>query len=142
MKSCRDSDGRKHNRVSLQTMRSQAVSAVERCQAVAEVAAAFEVNERSVHCWVAAIVSSVQQALRAKPIPGGAPKRKGENLRWLASTVRKSRPQQHCFAFALWTRSLIGEVIERQFGIKLSRSAVGRAMAALGLTPRRALRWA
>jgi hypothetical protein len=40
----------------------------------------------------------------------------------------------------LWTLSLIGEVIERQFHIKLSRSAVGRAMAALGCGPQRPLR--
>jgi len=58
----------------------------------------------------------------------------------LASTVRNTTPQQHCFEFALWTLNLIGEVIERQFGIKLSRSAVGRAMGMLGFTPQRPLR--
>jgi len=54
MKCKRDSDGRKLDHVSLQTMRIQAVKAVERGQPVAEVAAAFGVNERSVYRWLAA----------------------------------------------------------------------------------------
>lgn len=38
-------------------------------------------------------------------------------------------PQLHRFEFARWTLALIGEVIERQLGIKLSRGALGHAMA-------------
>ena len=140
MKCKRDSDGRQLDHVSLQTMRIQAVKAVERGQTVAEVAAAFGVNERSVYRWLAAYASGGQQALQAKPIPGRPTKLKAKHLRWLASTLRDTSPQQHCFEFALWTLSLIGEVIEREFDIKLSRSAVGRAMAALGFTPQRPLR--
>jgi transposase len=140
MKCKRDSDGRKLDHVSLQTMRIQAVKAVERGQPVAEVAAAFGVNERSVYRWLAAYASGGQKALQAKPIPGRPTILKAEHLRWLASTVRNTTPQQHCFEFALWTLNLIGEVIERQFGIKLSRSAVGRAMGMLGFTPQRPLR--
>jgi transposase len=140
MKSKRDSDGRKLDHVSLQTMRIQAVKAVERGQTVAEVAAAFGVNERSVYRWLAAYASGGQKGLQAKPIPGRPTILKAEHLRWLASTVRNTTPPQHCFAFALWTLNLIGEVIERQFGIKLSRSAVGRAMGMVGFTPQRPLR--
>ncbi|MBK1631496.1 IS630 family transposase, partial [Thiohalocapsa halophila] len=47
MKCKRDSDGRKLDHQSLQTMRMQAVAAVKRGQPVAEVAAAFGVNERT-----------------------------------------------------------------------------------------------
>jgi transposase len=140
MKCKRDSDGRKLDHQSLQTMRMQAVAAVRRGQPVAEVAAAFGMNERTVYRWLAAFAEGGQKALNAKPIPGRPPKLKDKHLRWLASTVRNTNPQQHRFEFALWTLRLIGEVIERQFGIKLSRSAVGRAMAALGFTPQRPLR--
>lgn len=45
MKRKRDSDGRTFDHVSLQIMRIQAVKAVERGQMVAEVVAAFGVNE-------------------------------------------------------------------------------------------------
>jgi transposase len=140
MKCKRDSDGRKLDHVSLQTMRLQAVAAVKRGELVSSVAAAFGVNERSVYRWLAAFADGGQKALQAKPIPGRPMKLTTDHLRWLAGTVRNTMPQQHRFEFALWTLSLIGEVIERQFNIKLSRSAVGRAMAILGFTPQRPLR--
>ena len=139
MKCKRDSDGCKLDHQSLQTMRMQAVAAVRRGQPVADVAAAFGMNERTIYRWLAAFAEGGHNGLKAKPVPGRPPKLKDKHLRWLASTVRNTTPQQHRFEFALWTLRLIGEVIERQFGIKLSRSAVGRAMAALGFTPQRPL---
>lgn len=54
--------------------------------------------------------------------------------------MSSTNPQQHPFDFALWALPLISEAIQRQFGIRLSRSAVGRAMAARGFTPQRRLR--
>jgi hypothetical protein len=35
---------------------------------------------------------------------------------WLAQNIREHSPQQFKFEFGLWTLSLIGAVIERQFG--------------------------
>ena len=115
MKCKRHSDGRKLDHVSLQTMRIRAVAAVKRGELVSSVAATFGVNERSVYRWLAAYSSGGQQALQAKPIPGRPTKLKDKHLRWLASMVRNTTPQQHRFEFALWTLTLIGEVIERQF---------------------------
>ncbi|MBK1629487.1 IS630 family transposase, partial [Thiohalocapsa halophila] len=82
MKCKRDSDGRKLDHQSLQTMRMQAVAAVKRGQPVAEVAAAFGVNERTLYRWLAAFAEGGQNALKAKPIPGRPPKLKDKHLRW------------------------------------------------------------
>lgn len=114
----------------------------ESCGAPGSQGRAGAVNERSVFRWLAAYTSGGQQALHAKQVAGRPPKLQPEHLRWLASTVRNTTAQQHRFEFALWTLRLIGEVLEWQFGILLSRSAVGRAMTALGFTPRRPLRQA
>ena len=139
MKCKRDSDGRKLDHGSLQSMRMQAVTAVKRGQPVAQVAAAYGVNERSVYRWLAAFAEGGQQALRAKPIPGRPPKLSDEHLRWLAGAVRNTTPLQHQFAFALWTLRLIHALLERQFGLGVSRATVGRAMQALGFSPQRPL---
>jgi hypothetical protein len=56
------------------------------------------------------------------------------------SNSSNTNRQQHRFEFALRNLRPIGEVIERQFDIKLSRSAVGREMAELGFTPQRSMR--
>lgn len=139
MKCKRHSDGRKLDHVSLQTMRIQAVKAVREGQSVQSVADAYGVNIRSVFRWLSDYSNGGQKALQAKPIPGRPRKLSGGQMSWLASTVRRHTPQQYQFEFALWTLQLIGEVIHRRFGIRLSRSAVGRAMNALGFTPQRPL---
>jgi len=140
MKCKRDTDGRKLDHVSLQTMRIKAVAAVKRGELVSSVAATFGVNERSVYRWLADYANGGQKALQAKPIPGRPTILKTKHLRWLADTVRNTTPQQHRFEFALWTLSVIADIIKREFQITLSRSAVGRAMASLGFTPQRPLR--
>jgi transposase len=87
MKCKRDSDGRKLDHVSLETMRNQAVAAVKRGELVSSVAAAFGVNERSVYRWLAAYADGGQKASQAKPIPGRPAKLKTEHLRWLSPQI-------------------------------------------------------
>jgi transposase len=139
MKCKRHSDGRKLDHVSLQAMRNQAVKAVRNGQTVQSVADAYGLNIRTVFRWLAAYASGGQKALQAKSIPGRPSKLAGEQLSWLVGAVRSHTPQQYKFAFALWTLGLIGELIERRFGVSLSRSAVGRLMQTLGFTPQRPL---
>jgi transposase len=43
------------------------------------------------------------------------------------------------FKFALWTRDMVGELIGRQFGVRLSVASVGRLLRTLGLSPQRPL---
>jgi transposase len=120
-------------------MRIQAVKAVQRGERPADVAKAFGVNTRSVYRWLADYAEGGQRALQAKPIPGRPPILKTEHLGWLASAVRTTTPLQHQFEFALWTLGLIHELLERRFGITVSRATVGRAMQALGFSPQRPL---
>ncbi len=139
MKCKRESDGRKLDHVSLQTMRTQAVKAVKSGQSVQSVADAYGMNVRSVFRWLADYAAGGQKALQAKPIPGRPPLLNAKEMRWLANAVKDATPQQHKFEFALWTLSIIGELIRRKFGKRLSRSAVGRVMRLLGFTPQRPL---
>ena len=48
-------------------------------------------------------------------------------------------PRQLRFAFALWTRPMIRELIRREFGVALSEVSVGRLLRKLGLSPQRPL---
>lgn len=139
MKCKRNSDGRKLDHVSLQTMRIQAVKAVGDGQPVQQVAAAYGLNARTIYKWLAAYCSGGQHALQAKPIPGRPPKLTGEQMSWLVGAIRDNTPQQYRFEFALWTLALIGELIDQRFNVSLSRSAVGRLMRSLGFTPQRPL---
>ena len=48
-------------------------------------------------------------------------------------------PRQYGLDFGLWTRSLVAELIERKFHIRLGVTAVGALLAKLGLTPQKPL---
>jgi len=48
-------------------------------------------------------------------------------------------PRQLQFAFALWTRPIIRELIRREFDVRLSEVSVGRLLRKLGLSPQRPL---
>lgn len=139
MKCKRESDGRKLDHQSLQTMRMQAIKAVKGGQTVASVASVMGMNIRTVFNWLSTYADGGQKALQAKPIPGRPPKVTGDEMRWIAQTVKDHTPQQLKFEYGLWTLSLIGELIRRQFGKSLSLASVSRVMRLLGFTPQKPL---
>jgi transposase len=139
MKCKRESDGRKLDHMALEVMRQQAVKAVRSGQAVQNVADAYGVNIRTVFTWLSAFASGGQKALLAKPIPGRPPKLDAQQMRWVAEAVRGKTPLQFRFEYALWTLTLIGELIRRQFGVRLTPASVSRVMRLLGFTVQKPL---
>ena len=139
MKCKRTTDGRKHGRVALPAMRQQAVKAIREGQDVASVATAYGVNVRSVFRWLADFANGGQNALLSKPIPGRPPKVSDEEMRWLAKAVKDNTPLQYKFVFGLWTLTLVGALIEREFGKKLSLASVSRIMKILGFSVQKPL---
>ncbi|WP_367648395.1 helix-turn-helix domain-containing protein [Paraburkholderia phenoliruptrix] len=45
-------------------------------------------------------------------------------------------PDQLVLPFYLWTRELVAQLIEREYGIKVSAWTVGRYLKAWGMSPR------
>jgi len=72
-------------------------------------------------------------------VPGRPPKLTGAQLQRLYTLVVGNDPRQLRFAFALWTRAMVGELIGREFGVRLSEVSVGRLLRRLGLSPQRPL---
>lgn len=60
-------------------------------------------------------------------------------MRWIAQAVRDNSPQQFKFEFCLWTLSLIGELIKRQFGKSLALASVSRIIKLLGFSVQKPL---
>jgi hypothetical protein len=51
--------------------------------------------------------------------------------------LRTRDPQQFTFSFELWTRALVQQLIAGRFEVRMSLSAVGRLLKALGFTVQR-----
>ena len=87
-----------------------------------------------VFVWLAAYRAGGWDALRARKASGRPKRLTGSQLRWIYNTVTSKNPLQLQFPFALWTRAMIGTLIRRQYGIKLSAISVGRLLAQMGLS--------
>ena len=95
----------------------------------------YEVSENSVSTWVRAYKQSGAGALKTKRV--GRPK--GTALtKTQAMSIRKSvvdkYPDQLRLPGMLWTRESVSEMVERRFGIRLSRWTIGRYLRSWGLT--------
>ena len=139
MKCKRATDGRKHGPVALPAMRQQAVKVIRESQDVGSVAAAYGGNVRSVFRWLADFANGGQNALLSKPTPERPPKVSEEEMRWLVKAVKDNTPLQFKFVFGLWTLTLVGALIEREFGKKLSLASVSRIMKILGFSAQKPL---
>src|SRR3954451_144690 len=135
----RENDGRRLDHGTLEAMRLRAVEAVAQGQRPEDVAAALGMGRGTVYGWLAKYREGGREALRARPVPGRPPKLSGEQMRRFYTLIAGSDPRQLEFAFALWTRDMVRELIRREFRVSLSAVSVGRLLRTLGLSPRRPL---
>jgi transposase len=135
----RENDGRKLDHQTLEQMRLRAVEAVESGVHPEDVAASLGMARGTVYGWLARYREGGRDALRARPVPGRPPKLSGAQMRRLYTMIVGADPRQYEFAFALWTRDLVRELIRREFKVALSAVSVGRLLRALGLSPQRPL---
>ena len=126
-------------RMEQQWSRMQAIKMVRGGLSVPEVATFFNVTTRAVFKWIASFAENGQNGLLAKDGSGRPPKVSPEQMQWIALAVRNNTPNQLRFEFGLWTLRLIGQLIERQFGMTLSLPTLGKVMAQLGFTAQRPL---
>jgi transposase len=135
----REHDGRKLDHQTLEQLRIRAVGQVEQGAHPDEVAAGLGMTRAAVYAWLAKYREGGLEALKARPVPGRPPKLSGSQLQRLYGLVVGNDPRQLRFAFALWTRAMVRELIRREFGVALSEVSVGRLLRKLGLSPQRPL---
>jgi transposase len=113
------------------------VASVQDSQSPEIVAKALGIDRRTMYGWLARYRNGGWGALDAHKRGGRPPKLDGKAVQWIYRTVTMKNPLQMKFTFALWTAKMIGQVIFRRFGIKLSKASVCRLLAQMGLTPQR-----
>lgn len=135
----RDNDGRKLDHKTLEQLRIRAVGQVEQGAHPEDIAAGLGMTRAAVYAWLAKYREGGLAALKARPVPGRPPKLSGPQLQRLYGLVVGNDPRQLRFAFALWTRAMVRELIGCEFGVRLSEVSVGRLLRKLGLSPQRPL---
>jgi transposase len=132
-------DARALDHKTLTELRKRAVARVQAGEMPTAVARVLGIHDRTVFRWLAKYRSGGWQKLDAKKRGGRPPKLDGKALKWVYNTVTMKSPLQLKFPFALWTSTMIRDLIYRRYGIKLSRSSVCRLLGQLGLSAQRPL---
>ncbi len=102
----------------------------------------FGVSLRAVHKWVALDRSGGLRAFK--------PKRRGPRVgegrlnpahsKRIRQLIIGSLPDQMKLPFYLWTRAAVVSLIEREYGIGVSLTSVGRYLKAWGVSPQKPVR--
>lgn len=90
--------------------------------------------------WLAKYREGGIDALKRRKAPGRVPKLADKDLSKIYRLVVGKDPRQLKFEFALWTRSMIRDLIRREFNVRLSEVYVGRLLKKNGLSPQRPVR--
>jgi transposase len=130
----RETDGRKLKHDVLEALRVRAVRRIEQGESPELVIKALGMNRRTIYRWIARYRERGIDGLKATPLSGRPLKLSGAKLQWIFRTVVTKNPLQLRFPFALWTREMVQELIERKYGIRLSVVSVGRLLKKLGLS--------
>ena len=134
-------DGRKFDHQTLEAIRRMAVERVREGEAASSVIAAYGFSRTTIYKWLAAASTPGlgMKALRSRPATGRprtlSPRQERQVFRW----INGRDPRQYGLDFGLWTRSVVADLIERKFAIRLGVTAVGGLLAKLGLTPQKPL---
>lgn len=133
-------DGRKLDHKTLEAIRLMAMERLGEGEAASAVMASFGLCRTTIYKWQ----HKVRQGQGLKALVSrqatGRPRsltaaQESRVFRW----INGKDPRQYGFDFGLWTRRVVGQLIEDKFGIGLSLASVGGLLARLGLTPQKPL---
>lgn len=127
-------DGRKISPKAMEEIRIRAVNRVQAGESPEVVIKTLGFSRACIYNWLARYRAGGWQALRTGNRSGRPKKMSGPQMKWIYRIIRDKDPRQLKFAFALWTRAMVADLIKKQFGIKLSLASVSRLLAQLGFS--------
>src|SRR6201984_3042063 len=128
-------DGRGFDHRTLEAIRLMAVERVRGGELPSSVIASFGFNRTTIYRWLEVASKpgmglSALRSLAATGRPRILPSRQEQQVfRW----INGCDPRQYGLDFGLWTRSLVAELIERRFHIRLGVTAVGALLGRVGV---------
>ena len=101
------------------------------------VARIHNIPQRTVFDWLSLYRSGGWGALTEGARSGRPRKLSADDMKWVYDAVTQGNPLNYKFEFCLWTLNIIRAMIDKERGVKLSKSAVSRLLGHLGLSPQR-----
>ena len=133
--------GRKLDHRTLEAIRLMAVERVREGETPSSVIASYGFCRTTIYKWLSASSkpSAGLEVLHSRPASGRPRRLTPDQEHQVFCWINGKDPRQYGLDFGLWTRSIVAELIEQKFDVKLGLSAVGALLARLGLTPQKPL---
>jgi transposase len=133
-------DGRKLSHSAREAIRIRAVKRILDGESPEVIAKTLGYHRSAVYQWLKRYNAEGLEGLKYQKIPGKQPTLSKSQKQKIFDIVTSKNPLQLKFAFALWTRAMVKDLILDHFAVSLSEVSVGRLLHELGLTPQRPLR--
>lgn len=133
-------DARHLSRQTLEELRKLAVQRVQDGISPERVTQVLGFSSPCIYRWLNIYKAKGMEGLNSHPAPGKQPKLDAGQRAWLFETLLEKTPLDFGFQTMLWTQNLVKVVVEKEKGLVLHRSTIGRSLAAMGLTPQVPLR--
>ena len=133
-------DGRKLDHKTLEAIRLMAMERLGEGEAASAVMKLFGLCRTTIYKWRRKVKDGKGLNALVSRKASGRPRsltaaQESRVFRW----INGRDPRQYGFDFGLWTRQVVGQLIEDKFGVRLSPASVGALLARLGLTPQKPL---
>lgn len=133
-------DGRSLSHEALEAIRIIAVRRVHEGERPSTVIKSFGLCRTTIYPWLHAALQGGEPALQARPATGRPPSLTGRQKQQVWRWICGKDPRQHGFDSGLWTRRIVGQLIDQRFGVSLGLTAISDLLAELRITPQKPLR--
>lgn len=134
-------DGRKLDHGTLEEIRKMAVERVREGERPSVVIASYGFHRSVMYRWMKAAAGRGKglRALTSRKGTGRPKKLSAAQERQVFRWINGKNPMQYGFEFGMWTRQIVRELVQREFGVTLSLASIGALLARLGLTAQKPL---
>jgi transposase len=134
-------DGRELDHKTLEHLRLTAVRRViEDGETPSVVMDSMGLCRTTIYPWLRKFADGGWEALAAQIAAGPEPRLSEKQRQQVKRWIVGKDPRQYGFEFGLWTRTIVGQLIEQRLGVILGLTAVGKLLAQLAITPQKPLR--
>ena len=133
-------DGRTLSHETSEQFRIMAVRRVREGERPSSVIRSYGLCRTTIYRWLRAAKRGGERALKARKHAGRKRTLSSKQALQVRRWINGRDPRQYGFDFGLWTRKIVGELVEDKFGIRLGVTAVGRLLSQLDITPQKPLR--
>lgn len=135
-----DFDGRKLDHKTLEDLRIHAVERVEAGESPEAVIKALGFSRARIYGWLARYREHGIDGLRSRLATGRPPRLDSLQRQQIYQLVVGNNPRHLQFDSSLWTRTMVRDLILKEFNVCLSEVSVGRLLGKIGLSSQRSAR--